>query len=57
MNVVRDANSEQLLDDSKRVRERLVECVDELSLYLAKLQEFIDAHPHLEKEDDDGTTD
>lgn len=42
MNVIRDAETEQLLDDSKRLRARLSDAVAELDRYVAALQEYID---------------
>ncbi len=48
MNVVRDAETELLLDESKRLRGQLADAVTELDRYLAALQEYLD---NLSKED------
>lgn len=42
MNVVRDAETEQLLSESERIRQNLADAVSELDRYVAALQEYID---------------
>ena len=42
MNVIKDAETEQLLDDSKRLRARLADAVAELDHYVAALQEYVE---------------
>lgn len=42
MNVVRDVETEQLLDESERIRRNLADAVAELDGYVAALQDYID---------------
>lgn len=42
MNVVRDAETERVLAESKRLRDRLGSAVTELSDYVEQLQAYVD---------------